>query len=72
MSSFKRLSQKEILAIKPLRIRFKTVLRGDSVEILARRMPIGQFAIEWFELLNKVERKTPLRIGERVRIIAEY
>ena len=70
--SLKSLSQEEILAIKPLRIRFKEVLRGDSVEILARRMPIERFALEWFELLNKVERDTPLRIGDRVRIIAEY
>jgi predicted Zn-dependent protease len=70
--SFKRLCQKEILNIKPLRIRFKTVSRGDSVEVLARDMPINRFALEWFELLNKIERDTSLIIGNRVRVIAEY
>ena len=69
--SFKRLSQDEILAIKPLRIRFKTVMRGDSVEILARRMPMKRFALKWFELLNKTEQKILLKIGDRVRVIAE-
>jgi len=70
--SFKRLSQKEILNIRPLRIRFKTVSRGDSIEVLARDMPIDRFALEWFELLNKIKRDTSLKIGDRVRVIAEY
>jgi predicted Zn-dependent protease len=70
--SFKRLSKKERLTIKPLRIRFKTVLSGDSVEILARRMPVERFALEWFELLNQTKRNIPLKIGDRVRVIAEY
>jgi predicted Zn-dependent protease len=70
--SFKRLSQKEILTIKPLRIRFKTVSKRDSVEVLAQNMPIDRFALEWFELLNKIERDTSLKIGDRVRVIAEY
>lgn len=67
--SFKRLSQSEIVAIRPLRINFKTVLKGDNVKTLAQHMPIKRFALEWFELLNKVRRDTPLESGTRVRVI---
>jgi len=69
--SFKRLTQDEITAIEPLRMRYKTVLQGDSVETLARRMPMENFAVEWFELLNETKRDVPLKPGSQVRIIAE-
>jgi predicted Zn-dependent protease len=69
ISSFKSLNQAEILAIKPLRIRFKEVLMDDNVEKIARGMPIHNFALEWFELLNKTERGTPLKTGQRVRVV---
>jgi predicted Zn-dependent protease len=69
--SFKRLSQVEIAAIKPLRIRFKTVSEEDSVETLSRRMPLENFSLEWFKILNKTERNTPLKPGQNIRIIAQ-
>jgi predicted Zn-dependent protease len=68
--SFKRLSQDEVATIRPLRIRFKTVLEGDSVETLSRRMPIENFALEWFKILNKTGRNIPLKPGQQVRIIS--
>jgi len=69
--SFKRLSQNEILAIKPMRIRHKTVSSGDSVKKIAKQIPIEGFALEWFELLNAIKRETPLKPGQRIRTIAE-
>lgn len=71
MRSFRRLSQKEIFDIKPLRIRFKAVSIGDSVETLAQDMPVEGFGLEWFELLNKTKRGTPLETGQHVRIITK-
>jgi predicted Zn-dependent protease len=69
--SFKRLSQDEIAAIRPLRIRFKTVLEGDSVKSLAHSMPMDNFALEWFELLNETPQDIPLKSGQQVRIISQ-
>ena len=44
---------------------------GDSVETLAQDMPIEGFGLEWFELLNKTKRGTPLETGQHVRIITK-
>lgn len=69
--SFRKLSDKEIAAIKPLRIRLRTVKKGDTVESLASHMPMETFGLEWFELLNGARRGKPLLPGNRVRLIAE-
>jgi len=69
--SFRKLTKAEIAAIKPLRIRLRTVEKGDTVESLANHMPMETFALEWFELLNGAERGKPLLPGSRVRLIAE-
>jgi len=67
--SFKRLTKDEAAAIQPLRIRFQTVKAGDTVESLAAEMPIENFGLEWFELLNGIKRGESLEPGSRVRTV---
>ncbi len=69
--SFSRLSAEEARAIKPLRIRFHTVKPGDTAQTLAARMPMENYGLEWFELLNDVKGDAPLKPGTRVRVISE-
>jgi len=69
--SFKHLSPSEIAAIKPLRVRVIDVGKGDTVETLAKKMPMEKFRLEWFELLNDVERDAVLKTGSRVRLVSE-
>jgi predicted Zn-dependent protease len=69
--SFRRLSVAEIDAIQPLRIRFKAVQEGDNPESLAADMPMEEFNLQWFELLNDIKRGDPLEPGRRVRVISQ-
>lgn len=69
--SFKRLSSDEIDTIQSLRIRFKTVADGDSAQSLAADMPMGEFNLQWFELLNNLKPDDYLEPGIRVRVISE-
>jgi len=69
--SFKSMSAAEIAAIKPLRVRFKTVQKGDSAETIAAHMPMEKFNLDWFELLNNVKADTPLEPGSQVRVISQ-
>ena len=69
--SFRTLSAEESAAIKPLRIAFRTVTSGDTAETFARKMPMENFALDWFELLNSIKRDQPLVPGSRVRVVVE-
>lgn len=69
--SFRRLSPSELAAIRPLRLRVVTVGRQDTAAGLAARMPFEQGGLEWFEVLNGLNRGQPLIPGETVKIVAE-
>ena len=69
--SFRRLSDDEIAAIHPLRIRFETVGEGDTVEEIAARMPMEKFNLRWFELLNNIKAGDALKPGSQVRVISQ-
>jgi len=69
--SFRKLSAREAAAITPLRIAFRTVGKGDTAETFARRMPMENFALDWFELLNGIKHGEPLVPGSRVRVVTE-
>ncbi len=69
--SFRQLSEDEIAAIHPLRIRFKTVGEGDNAEKLAATMPMEKFNLQWFELLNNIKAGDVLKPGSQVRVIIE-
>jgi predicted Zn-dependent protease len=69
--SFRTLSEAEAAVVKPMRIGLHTVRQGDTVESLAETMPMERFKIEWFELLNAVDRGTPLVPGSLVKVVVE-
>jgi len=69
--SFRLLSDAEAAAIKPMRIRITAVQAGDTVESLSAAMPMERFKIEWFELLNAVERGKPLVPGAKIKIVTQ-
>lgn len=69
--SFTELTEEEIADIRPIRIRFKTVKKGDTVETFAAQMPMEKFGREWFELLNDLDGDASLNVGDKVRILSQ-
>ncbi len=69
--SFRRISEAEALAVKPLRIRIVKVGATDSVGSLAARMDFPDFRVERFRALNGLGAGETLKPGELVKLIAE-
>ncbi|HER25885.1 MAG TPA: peptidase M48 [Rhodospirillales bacterium] len=69
--SFRKLSATEAAAIKPLRIALRDVHEGDTAKQFADKMPMENFALDWFELLNNLSRDQALSPGSRVRVVVE-
>jgi predicted Zn-dependent protease len=70
-ASFRRLSDAEARALKPMRIRIVTVRGGDTVASLARAMPFDDYREERFRVLNGLGPNDQLTPGQRVKLIAE-
>jgi predicted Zn-dependent protease len=69
--SFHRLSSSEAAAIRPLRIRVATARQGDTVDSLARAMPIDRFQKEQLVVLNGMPTDYRLKPGDKVKVISE-
>jgi len=69
--SFRKLSAKEVAAIKPLRLRVHTVRQGETPQSIAARMPFESYALQRFLVLNGLSAESKLRSGQKVKIIAE-
>ncbi len=69
--SFRRLSDAEADAVKPLRVQIETTEAGDTPQRLANRMAVEAFNLEWFELINATHRPDTYPAGERVKLIRE-
>jgi len=69
-SSFRRLGRQEAAALQPRRVRVLTVRPGDNVEGFVRQMPQEPYAEELFRIINDLPPGTPLRPGQKVKIIA--
>jgi predicted Zn-dependent protease len=69
--SFRKLTDSEAAAAKPLHIRVVTVGAGDTVDTLARRMAVDTAPASRFRLINGLQPNDTVRAGERVKIIAE-
>jgi predicted Zn-dependent protease len=69
--SFRRLSDAEAAAMKPLRVRLATAGRGDTVDTLARRMAVGDRAAERFRALNGLQPDQQVSGGQIYKIVAE-
>lgn len=69
--SFRRLTDAEAAAMKPLRLRLVRAGRGDSVETLAQRMAIEDRPAERFRALNGLAPGQPTPAGQTFKIVAE-
>jgi len=73
--SFRRLSDAEAAATKPLRIRVVPVRPGDTVAALAAKMPFERLRMEWFLALNGSLADLPpemaLTGSRRVKIVGD-
>lgn len=71
VKSFRRLDQRELAALKPLRIKVIATVAGDTEESLARKMRGVDRPRELFRALNNVDAGTQFAAGTRVKIVAE-
>jgi predicted Zn-dependent protease len=69
--SFRRISEAEARAVKPLRIRVVKVGATDSVASLAARMDFADFRVERFRALNGFGPTEVVHPGELVKLVAE-
>ena len=69
--SFRVLSQAEIAALKPLRIRVLTVRPGDTVATFANQMVGVDRKLELFRLLNGLGPGANLSAGDKVKIVTD-
>jgi predicted Zn-dependent protease len=69
--SFRKLSDSEAAALKPLRIHVVTAGAGDSVASLSSRMSFNDYREERFRVLNGLGTSGQVVAGERYKIITE-
>ncbi|MBL8588858.1 MAG: M48 family metalloprotease [Methylobacteriaceae bacterium] len=71
IQSFRRISQDEAAAVKPLRLALTRAEPGAGAEALARRMQGVDRPLDLFLLLNGLERGAALAPGETYKIVVE-
>lgn len=70
--SLKQLSAQELQRLSPNRVRLIKVKSGDTVQSLAAQMPVTDFAVERFCLLNGITPETKLQNGATIKTIAPF
>ncbi|KAF0116481.1 MAG: putative Zn-dependent protease [Rhodospirillaceae bacterium] len=68
--SVRVLSETEVAALQPLRVRVVTVKPGESARRLAAMMPFGDFNGEMFAVLNGLPPGESLQTGAKVKVLA--
>ncbi|MCX5514066.1 metalloprotease [Kaistia algarum] len=72
IQSFRHLTQQEVAALQPLRIRLVTVAPGDTVQSVAARMRGVDRPLDLFQVLNDIKPGAGLpAVGQKVKIVAE-
>ena len=71
LESFRMLTTAEAAALKPLRIHLVTIKKGQTVDILARKMPFERYQVERFGVLNGIAPNAKLVPGQRVKVVTE-
>lgn len=71
VGSFRRLTLNEIQAARPLRIKVITVQPGDTVESLSHRMAGVDHPAERFRVLNGLDPRAQVKVGNRVKIVVD-
>ncbi len=69
--SFRRLSQEEIDAARPLKLDVVRIKPGDTEATFANRMALSDRAVDRFSVLNGLGPGEPLPPGSRVKVIDE-
>jgi predicted Zn-dependent protease len=67
--TFRRMSLKESQQVKPLHLKAVTVGKHDTVANLARRMAVGDHALDRFRVLNGLGPHDRVKPGETVKIV---
>jgi predicted Zn-dependent protease len=70
LGTVRQISPEEARALRPMRIQVVAARAGETVESMAARMAVDR-PLERFLLLNGLDRGTPLRAGDRYKIIVE-
>ena len=70
-ASFRILSASERAALKPLRIRVRTVRSGETVQSLANQMRGVDRKVELFRLINALAAGESVSAGDKVKIITD-
>lgn len=70
-ASFRVLSASERAALKPLRIRVRTVRSGETVQSLANQMRGVDRKVELFRLINALSAGESVSAGDKVKIITD-
>lgn len=71
ISTFHRVTAEEIASAKPTHIAIVTAGLGDTAESLAGKMALQDRPVDYFLLLNGLERASDVRQGERYKIVVE-
>ena len=71
IDSFRKIGPNEADQVKPLRIGLETAKAGDTAATVSQKMVVPDKPLETFELLNGLEDDTPLKPGERYKLVVE-
>ena len=71
ISSFRRLSAQEAVAVHPSHIEIVAAQAGDTADGIAGRMAVSDRPLEHFLLLNGLEKGGPLQSGQRYKIVVD-
>ena len=71
VNSFRRLSQQEADALRPLRVRVVTVRAGDTIQSLAARSAFPDNKLQRFLVLNGLREGATLRPGQLIKTVLE-
>jgi predicted Zn-dependent protease len=69
--SFRKLTEAEAARTQPLRLRVVTVGASDTIESLSKRMAFDTAQEKRFRVINGLQPDDRLRLGDRVKIIAD-
>lgn len=70
--SFGRISKADAARISPNRVRLIKVKSGDTIQSLAAQMPVKDFAVERFCLLNGLTPNSKLEVGAVIKTVAAF
>ena len=71
LESFRKISTDEAGKLQPLHLRMVRAGASDTAEAMAGRMALADRPLEWFLLLNGLDRAGALKAGESFKVVAD-